>query len=355
MDFSLGEDQLAFGEAIAKFLMVEAAPEALRDIWETQSGRSDELRAQFADQGITAITVPEEFDGLGLGDLDWMQVNRLLGYHAIAETLHETAYLAVDVLKQLQHDSAKGSELAKRWLPRIAAGSTRITLSHPLNPYVSDAGNADLILSWAQGGLYAVTPNDARLTLNPSIDRSRRLYKMDWTPDESRLVCSGEQAEILGQRVINRAGLALSAQLIGLASRMLDLGVDYAAQRKQFGKPIGSFQAVKHQLSDVAVAIEFAWPVIQRAVYAVDKELPSAAAHVSHARLAAGDAALLSARKSLQAHGAMGYTWEADLQMFMKRAWALNASWGDARFHKARVADLVFSKEQALGPTHTFC
>jgi hypothetical protein len=135
---------------------------------------------------------------------------------------------------------------------------------------------------------------------------------------------------------------------------MLDQGIDHSAQRKQFGKPVGSFQAVKHHLADVAVKIEFARPVVARAAFALAKGEAHVATCVSHARLAAGDAALLAARRSLQVHGAMGYTWESDLQMFMKRTWALDAAWGDRSFHKTRVASDILAKGAALGPGATF-
>ena len=129
--------------------------------------------------------------------------------------------------------------------------------------------------------------------------------------------------------------------------------VSALAQRKQFGKPIGSFQAVKHHLADVATRIEFAKPVLYRAAAALAHGDPQRAALVSHAKLACGDAAWTAGRKGIQVHGAMGYTWEVDLQMFMKRAWVLDAAWGDRAFHKARLADVLFNPGAPLGPTAT--
>lgn len=117
---------------------------------------------------------------------------------------------------------------------------------------------------------------------------------------------------------------------------------------------MGAFQAVKHHLADVAVKIEFAKPVLLRAAHAMQHALPQRAVQVSHAKLAAGEAATLAARNSLQTHGAMGYTWEADLQMFMKRAWALDATWGDRALHKCRVANSVLAEGALLGPGATF-
>lgn len=351
MDFTFEEQQLAFRDAIRKFLMVEAAPEMLREIWETtQTGRSAELRAKLADQGLTALSVPEDFGGIGLGDLDWVLVQQELGYFAIPDSLAATAYLGVYLLNHLPADIA----LKREWLPRIAAGKARIAVGHPVNPFVADAGNADLLLLWHADEIHALRPDQVKVTLNDSIDQSRRLYKVEWSPSESTRVCKAAIGRSLWAGTIDRAGVAIAAQLLGLAQRMLDLGVDHAAQRKQFGKPVGSFQAVKHHMADVAVKVEFAEPVVHRAAYALAKDDPRASVYVSQARLAAGEAALLAARKSIQVHGAMGYTWEADLQMFMKRAWALDATWGDRKYHKTRVANWLFDNGAALGPGETF-
>ena len=349
MDFTFDDQQLEFRDAIRKFLMLEAAPEMLREIWETKSGRSTGLRAKLADQGLTALSVPEAHGGIAQGDLDWVLIQQELGYYAIPDSLTDTAYLAVYLLNNLPD-----AKLGKTWLPKIAAGKARIALSHPTNPFIADAENADLILLWHKDEVHALKPDKDHLRLNPSIDMSRRLYKLDWTPSDISRVCGAEQGRVLWEGVLNRAAMALSAQLLGLAQRMLDLGIDYSAQRKQFGKPIGSFQAVKHHMADVAVKIEFAKPVLFNAAYSLAHNKPLAAVHCSHARLAAGEAALLAARKSMQVHGAMGYTWEADLQMFMKRAWALEATWGDRAFHKKRIEQHILATGSALGPAATF-
>ena len=350
MDFTFEDQQLALRDAIHKFLMVEAAPEMLREIWETKSGRSSALRAKLAEHGVTALSVPEAQGGMGLSDLDWVLVQRELGYYAIPDSLSDSAYLAVHLLNHLPNGTAVKTE----WLPRIASGKARIALSHPVNPFVADAERADLIVLWHDNEIHALKPAQVQLSFNASIDISRRLYKLSWKPTATSRICGAEAGRGIWNGVLDRASLSVSAQLLGLAQRMLDLGIDYSAQRKQFGKPVGSFQAVKHQLADVAVKIEFAEPVVQRAAYALAHGHRHTAALVSHARLAAGEAARLAARNSLQAHGAMGYTWEADLQMFMKRAWALDAAWGDRAFHKARVANFILANGATPGPGETF-
>ena len=350
MDFTFESHQLAFRDAIRKFLVVEAAPEMLRDIWETQSGRSAELRAKLADQGLTALSVPEAFGGIALGDLDWVLVQQELGYYAIPDSLIDTAYLGTDLICGLAADVA----LKREWLPRIADGSARVAVGHPVNPFVADAGTADLLLLWHEDAVHALTPDRVTLTAQPSIDMSRRLFTVDWTPEPANRIADARIGARLWADTCNRGALAVAAQLVGLAQRMLDLGVDHAAQRKQFGKIIGSFQGVKHPLADVAVAIEFAEPVLHRAAYALAHGHAGAAHAIAQARIQASDAAHKAARASLQAHGAMGYTWEADLQMFMKRAWVLDNAWGDLAHHKAVVADAIFADDAALGPASTF-
>lgn len=350
MDFTFDEQQVEFRDAIRRFLVVEAAPELLREYWETPTGRSQEMRGKLAEQGLTALSVPEAYGGLGQGDLDWVLILQELGYHGIPDSLVEAAYLGADILSRLPEDSG----LPQKWLPKLVEGQVRMSIGHPVNPLVHDAELANLILLWHDDEVHATAPDQVSLRLKPSLDCSRRLYELDWTPSDATRVCDAKAGAAIWADVVNRAALAAAAQLLGLAQRMLDLGVDYAAQRKQFGKPIGSFQAVKHHMADVAVKVEFAAPVVHRAAHAMATGHPRRDVLVSHAKLAAGEAAHLAARKSLQVHGAIGYTWEADLQMFMKRAWALNGAWGDVAFHKHRVAEHVFAEDTPLGPGATF-
>jgi alkylation response protein AidB-like acyl-CoA dehydrogenase len=135
--------------------------------------------------------------------------------------------------------------------------------------------------------------------------------------------------------------LAVAAELLGVADRLIELAADYAREREQFGKPIGSFQAVKHHLANALLALEFARPVTYRAAYSIAHDDPDRSTHVSMAKTFASDAATLAARTALQVHGAIGYTWEHDLHLWMKRAWALAAAWGDASWHRERVAQEV--------------
>jgi alkylation response protein AidB-like acyl-CoA dehydrogenase len=186
-----------------------------------------------------------------------------------------------------------------------------------------------------------------------SIDASRRLAMLPQKLAASTRLLTGAGVQTLADATLDRAALGVAGQLVGLAQRMLDVSVDYVAQRKQFGKPIGSFQAVKHHLADVVTKIEFARPVLYRAALALQRGDRHRAALISHAKLAAGDAAWTAARKGIQVHGACGYTWEVDLQMYMKRAWVLDAAWGDRGFHKARLGHELLRDGAPLGPAAT--
>ena len=131
--------------------------------------------------------------------------------------------------------------------------------------------------------------------------------------------------------------MATAAQLLGVSDRMIGMAADYAKSRPQFGKPIGSFQAVKHLLAGAQVLIEFARPVVYGAAWALDQGEPDASRSASVAKAYASEAALEAARVSLQVHGAIGYTWECDLHLFLKRTWALTEAWGSAADHRQRV------------------
>ncbi|MCY1401694.1 Caffeyl-CoA reductase-Etf complex subunit CarC [compost metagenome] len=347
MNFTFTEDQLAFREAISRFLMTEAAPELLRDIWETDAGRSPDLRGKIAEQGLTALSVPESCGGLGMDDITWALMTQELGYYAIPDSLADTAYVAGGLLAALPQ-----SEQRDQWLARIADGSIRIAVGHPVNPCVADAKLADLLLLAHGDEVHAVPRAEVDVIGNPSIDASRRLYQVSWNPGAATRIADAGTGRALWAQTLNRGALSVAGQSLGLAQRMLDLSVDYVVQRKQFGKPIGSFQAVKHHLADVATQIEFAKPVLYRAAHALARGEAQADARISHARLACGEAGWLAARHGIQVHGAMGYTWEVDLQMFMKRTWSLDNAWGDRALHKSRVADHLLNA--ALEPGHTF-
>ncbi len=347
MDFTFSEDQRLFQESVRDFLVKEVTPERIRRGWESETGREDGLWAQLAELGLTGITVPEEYGGLGMSELDFVLLAQECGYVALPEPLVHTVLVAVPLLREL------GGELAAAWLPKIAAGEAKVAVGLGQNLLLEDAHVADLLLLERDSALYALTPEQVSLRHNESVDPSRKLYAVEVTADVAP-VASGGQAAALVTSALDRGALGCAAQALGLAQRMIDLSVQYTSERQQFGKPIGSFQAVKHHMADVAVRLEYAKAPVHRAAYAVANAEVIAPQAVSHAKLVACEAANLAAKHSIQVHGAMGYTWEVDLHIFMKKAWALSNTWGDPGFHKARVADYIFSDGASLGAGGTF-
>jgi alkylation response protein AidB-like acyl-CoA dehydrogenase len=295
-------------------------------------------------------------------ELDFVLLAQECGYVALPEPLVHTVLVAAPTLRDL------GGELAAQWLPRIAKGDASVVVGLEQNLLVEDAHVADLLLLQSGDKIVAATADQVRLQHNESIDPSRKLFSVELLSGAAT-VATGAQAARLLERALDRGALGCAAQALGLAQRMIDLSVKYTSERQQFGKPIGSFQAVKHHMANVAVRLEYAKAPTHRAAYALATSQTSAAhasaghasaghasaGHaVSHAKLVACEAANLAAKNSHQVHGAMGYTWEVDLHIFMKKAWVLANTWGDAGFHKARIGERIFAPGAALGAGATF-
>ena len=168
------------------------------------------------------------------------------------------------------------------------------------------------------------------------------------------MLASGEQADRLAERAARRGAVFSAAELLGLAAAMIDMSKYYAAERKQFGVAIGTFQAVKHHLSTAFTKLEFARPVVYRAATSLAEKGARSSMHVAHAKIAAGDAAINAAEAAIQVHGGIGYTFEADLHLWMKRVWALTGLWGDRNYHMRVVDEAVLDGQLPIGPAATF-
>jgi alkylation response protein AidB-like acyl-CoA dehydrogenase len=349
MDFTFDEDHEALADTARRFLMTEMTPELIRELWDTETGRSESVWAQLAAQGMTAVSVPESCGGMGMTATEWALLAQTWGYFGGPEPLVETGLVAVALLERLPASDWRDTVLAQ-----IAEGGARVAIGHSINPYVSDAHVAHVLLCERDGELYRVNRDACTRMAVESVDPSRRLFSLEWAPSAATRIADKAAAAPLLDLTLDYGAFSVAAQLLGLTQRVLDAAIDYTAQRKQFGKPIGSYQAVKHLLADVAIRYEFARPVVHRAAVALAQDDPQRALYVSHAKLAALSAAQLAARHAIQVHGAMGYTWELDLQIFVKRIWALAGSWGDASFHHARVAKTLIDARAPIGPARTF-
>lgn len=345
MDFTFSEDQILFRDSVREFLANEVSTESLRARWDVPGGRSKQLWAALAELGLTGMLVSEANGGLGMNEIDFVLLAEECGRAALPEPLVDTVLVATPLLQE-----AGMSEV----LTAIASGQSAVAVQPMAGALIADAEFSDYLIVQESSAVYLMKSADAKLELQESVDPGRKLFSVNWDSSQSTLLADGAEGAAMQSKLFNRGALGAAAQLLGLAQRMIELSVSYTSERNQFGKPIGSFQAVKHHMANVAVKTEFAKAPVYRAAYSVAHSLNDAAQHVSHAKLAATEAATQAAKSGIQVHGAMGYTWEVDLQIFMKRAWALAGAWGSRGDHKARVASAVFSAERSLGAGQTF-
>jgi alkylation response protein AidB-like acyl-CoA dehydrogenase len=286
---------------------------------------------------------------MGLKEIDFVLIAQEFGRAALSEPVLDTAVIGAFLISE-----SKSEELKEKWLPRIALGEAKLSIGHEINPCVADAHVADLILIQRNNAIYALTPDQLTLELQPSVDPTRKLFKAEFEPLQPIEIANGEIAQKLMLNALNRGALCSAAQQLGLAQQMVDMSVHYATERHQFGKPIGSFQAIKHHLATVQVQIEFATPVVYRAANSVSMQMGRTNLDVSHAKILASEATNLAAKTAIQVHGAIGYTAELDLHLWMKRAWALDITWGTRNWHKDRLSQVILNPEITLGSSETF-
>lgn len=344
MNFTVTDEQKMLADVVRKLMDDHCPPPALRKLMEAGVVRDDARWSAIADTGLIPVLLPAEQDGLGLGETDFAIIAEACGRAALPEPLVEHAGVALPLLA--------AAAPAHPLLADAMAGSITLAVGHPVNPLVADADTAAALLLVDDGALHLVGRDAVTVTRKTSIDPFRRLFEAAWTPSPATLVADAPTAAPLLADALDHGALFAAAQCLGIAQRCVDLAVDYAKERTQFGKPIGSYQAVKHLLANVQVKIEFARPVLHAAAARFAARDAMSRAAISHAKLVAAEAADLGARTAVQVHGAMGYSWEVDVHFFLKRALALTFAWGDPAFHTARVEHRVLT--QPLGPDQTF-
>lgn len=351
MEFNFTEDQLLLQETVRDFLTGECTVDFVRGMWETESGRSPEFWAKFAEIGVPGLLVPEEFGGLGMTEIDFILVMVEVGKAGLAEPVVPTAFVGAPLLAEAAALSADNKKLAEEWLPKIAGGEALVAVAQPTSALVPEAHVADLLILRQGDALYAVTADKVSRADQISNDPSQKLSTVSFKPEDGHQLASGEEADRLETAALDRGALACAAQQLGACDQLIEMSVDYTSQRKQFGVAIGTFQAVKHQVANLKVALEYARSHVERAASSVAHDTPSRSVDVSMAKISAGEAALAASNVSLQVHGALGYTWEQDLHVWMRRAWTLDLAWGETAWHRKRLADALF--EDAL-PADSF-
>ena len=319
MNFRFSDLDQSFRDSVRAALDERCGPDVVRQAWEAGPGATDRSAWDaLGGMGVLDALVPESAGGLGLDERSLVLVFQEAGRAGLPDPLVETAAVAAPLLGARYAGSAA-----------VVASDLGTTLV----PWAADADH--LLLGAPDGTVHLVDPASVRMEPVETVDGSRRACRVEWDPSGSTPL---DVPAVEAARAHERGILATAAELVGLAERMLEMAVRYAGEREQFGTRIGAFQAVKHHLADAALAQEFARPVVYRAAWSLATGTAEAERDVSMAKAMASDAALATARVALQCHGAIGYTTEYDLHLYMKRAWSLARAWGDAAAHRRRVA-----------------
>ena len=321
MKFDLDQEQRDFAASIDAALGAADVPGAVRAWSQGDAEPGRRVWNQLTELGVTALAVPEEFDGIDAHPVDLVVAIEALGRWCVPGPVVESIAVAPTLLA--------GSPDAAERLAGLAAGELIASVALPPHtPRAVDAQAADLVLL-AQNGTAAVAQTGAR---HASVDPSRGVFDVTAT---------GSTWEADTARAYELGALATAAQLIGAGQAMLDTAVDYAKQRTQFGRVIGGYQAIKHKLADVHIALELARPLVYGAALSLAEGSADTARDVSAAKVAASDAALLAADSALQTHGAIGFTSECDLSLWLLRVQALRPAWGDPTAHRRRVLEAI--------------
>jgi alkylation response protein AidB-like acyl-CoA dehydrogenase len=310
MKFSFDVDQLAFRDAVRDVLTKDCPPEAVRAsnrvAWDA-----------LAEMGVFGVLVSESAGGMALDEQWLVLLLEEAGYAGLPQPIVETAAVAMPLVAD-----------------RVETGAMISTdLAGPIVAYASAADH--LLLADGATAMVLVAGADAVIEDLPTVDQRRHAGRVAWDADLAVGV-SGDR-----DLAFDRGAWGTSAFLVGLTRRMLDMTVEYVKHREQFGVPIGSFQAVKHHLANIGLRLTFARPAVYRASWSLATNTPTRSRDVSIAKSLASDAALYATRYALQCHGAIGYTEEADLQLYMKRTWALARAWGDAPWHRNRIGQTL--------------
>lgn len=328
MKFAFTEDQLAFRDAVVELFEQHSNAAQLRAAWSNDTGRTADAWKHLHDMGVLDAMRAEADGGLGLSEIDVVLIAEASGKFALAEPLIETMMVAAP-------------------LGLVASGESAAVACHE-TPLAVWADSCATVIELTSNGVVSAPREALTLSAHTSVDGARRLFHVGSIVAAPGVATNPDMSATA--LAFRRAALGTGAQLLGLADRMIDMTVEYAKERKQFGVPIGSFQAMKHHLANARVKLEFARPLVYRAAASLRDNDPEAGRHVNMAKAAANDAAAIAGKVALQCHGAIGYTTEYDLHLYLKRSWALNATWGDAAWHRAQLRTALFASSHHKEP-----
>ncbi len=377
MDFGFNQEQELLRATARKFLENECTSEFVRARMAEPAGVTDEFWAKLAEQGWLGLIYPEEFGGTGLGFIDLTVLMEEMGRAVMPGPFFSTVLQGGLTILE-----AGSATQRKEWLGKISAGEAKATLAFTepnarwdaaavtvtareaggtftlsgTKLFVLDAHLADVLVVVArtregkrpeEGLSLFLVPKTAKgldVKLLPTMDQTRKLCEVTFTDvvvGADALLGAKDGAWAPLTRVLDRATVALCAEMCGGAQRVLDMTTEYAKIRVAFGKPIGSYQGVKHKAADMLVEIENAKSLTYYAAWAVDENVPEAPLASSMAKAYVSDAYRKAAGAGIQLHGGIGFTWEHDLHLYFKRAKSSEFTFGDATWHRERVAQLI--------------
>ena len=369
MNFAFSEEQEELRNIVRQFLDAKSPEVAVREQMDTERGYDPDVWSQMAEQlGLQSLTIPEEFGGQGFGYVELIVVLEEMGKALLCAPYFSSVVLAANTLLLSGDDSAK-----KEYLPGIASGETIATLAftepngkwdasgieltatadgdgYKLNgskSFVLDGHTANLILVAGRTdngvSIFAVDAEAAGLTRTAlsTMDQTRKQAKLDFADTPAKLVGEdGAGAEVLSS-VLDLAAVALAAEQVGGAQKCLDMAVEYAKVRVQFGRPIGSFQAIKHKCADMLLEVESAKSAAYYAGWCASEmndELPSVA---SLAKAYCSEAYFHASAENIQIHGGIGFTWEHPAHLYFKRAKSSELLFGDPTYHRELLAQRI--------------
>ncbi len=355
MDFDLSEDQLALRDGARELLDALAPSTRVRTVVDAGGGIDDGLWKAMVEQGWTAVEVPEDRGGLGLGTVEIAVLLEEIGRH-VAPAPFAATLLALGALERAGRDD---------WVGRLAAGEAvgcvswsrpdrggvrasageRLSGSTEPAAFAPSAGVAVVNADTGEGpALFAVDLDEQhRPAREPAMDMTRELGWLRF--DDTPAVRLGGSDAV--DALLDRGATFAAAEMLGGAARAMEMAVGYAKDRVQFGRPIGSFQAVKHRCADMLVDVEGMRSTAYWAAWCIGAAHEDASVAASTAKVWCSDASRRVMASALQVHGGIGFTWEHDLHLFLKRAQLDQVSFGDAAFHRQRLADLLRPRVEA--------
>jgi alkylation response protein AidB-like acyl-CoA dehydrogenase len=330
MDFGLTDDQRDIQRTARDLLSERAKPERVREHAEART--SDEaLWSELCELGWPGIAISEDHGGQGLGTIELSILCEELG-RSLAPVPFLASTMAACVIEQ-----AGSAEQRERWLPGLASGETIGALASAVD------GAAELVVSGAEAGVMVLVEDDgAGRLLTPEQAEVSVISAIDPTRSAAR-VNAGDGGEALehGCPGLGRALVAVSSELVGVSERALEMTVEYVKERKQFGVPVGAYQAVSHRCAQMLLETEMARSATAQAAWSADANPEGLAEAAAIAKVAASDAGRDVTASAIQAHGGIGFTWEADVHWLYKRAQIDSALLGGASRHRAQLAAML--------------